>query len=257
MKKEIIVIKIGGSVIFDKDNVLNKSLIKQLFKIFSLSGASKMVVIGCGEKLHKLTYKYNLTDKPEIKDGSIAKFSERIEGFFKLYKVVDKNLLEIANLIPNSTRPKPVHPACLFIKTSKGSIKSHEITWFNQGLFDRTKYPMTSGGIVLDGNILVSAISSDTIASYLAKTYGVNKMILLSDVDGVYNNINGGELLREVSLKKIRNYKIIGGMSSKLRRIKSAVDEGIPTAIINGNFPERIWEVLLKGKTEIYSEILP
>lgn len=257
MQKSLTVIKIGGSIIFNQKGDINKNLINELFKILSLLKTPKIVVLGCGKKLHNLTYKYNLTDKPENRGGKVVGLSERLAGFFEIYKTIEKNLLEIANLAPEFERPLPIHPANLFVKKSEGSKDRHEIVWLNEEVCDTTHYLLTSGGIVLDQKILVSAISSDTIASYLAKTYGANKMILLSDVDGVYSNINRGELLKEVSLKKIRNYKIIGGMSSKLRRIKLAVNEGIPTVIINGNFSERIREVLLKGKTEICSEIVP
>ena len=257
MQESLTVIKIGGSIIFDQNGDINKNLVSELFKIFSFLETRKIVVIGCGRKLHELTYKYNLTDKPERKKGEIMGLGERLSGFFEIYKAIEKNLLEIANFVPEFERPLIIHPANLFIKKSEGSKGRHEIVWLDERVFDNTHYLLTSGGIVLDQKIFVSAISSDTIASYLAKKYGANKMILLSDVDGVYSNINGGELLREVSLKKIRNYKVIGGMSSKLRRIKLAVNEGIPTVIINGNFPERIREVLLKGKTKICSEILP
>lgn len=257
MQKSLTVIKIGGSIIFDQSGNINKNLVSELFKIFSLLNTPKIVVLGCGKKLHGLTYKYNLTDKPETKEGKIMGLGERLSGFFEIYKIIEKNLFKVASLAPEFERPLTIHPANLFIKKSEGSKGRHEIVWLDERVFDHTHYLLTSGGIVLDQKILVSAVSSDTIASYLAKTYGANKMILLSDVDGVYSNINGGELLREVSLKKIRNYKVIGGMSSKLRRIKLAVNEGIPTVIINGNFPERVRDVLSKGKTKICSEILP
>ena len=97
---------------------------------------------------------------------------------------------------------------------------------------------MTSGGIVLDKEIIFSAISSDTIAAYLAKTLEASKLILLTDVDGVYNRDSPGKLINNLSLTRVRwkDYQfIIGDMEAKIRRISSAVDAGIETYIANGN----------------------
>lgn len=255
--REVIVIKIGGSVILDKESHRKTRLIKELFKIFSISSARKIVVVGCGSNLHALTYRYNLTDKPEMRGTHIARMDRRIEGFFKLYKLVEDSLLGMIKLLPSRIdKPEVLHPAWLFIKNSKGSIRTHEIVWFNRKLLEKSRYPLTSGGIVLDKNILVSAISSDTIAAYLATTFGADRMFLLSDVDGVYADFPDGKLLKKIHLSAARNYKIKGEMGDKLRRIKPAIDGQIPTFVINGNYPQRVKEALIEGKTEICSEIL-
>lgn len=255
MREEIAVIKVGGSVIFNKDANLRVSPTKQLFEALSEIVMRKILVVGCGEILHQLTYQYNLTDKPEIK--GTAETEKRIEGFFKLYQIIEKNLLAISCLVPKKlSKPTPIHPIRLFVKKSKGSAKSHEIVWFNRKLFERTQYPLTSGGIVFDTNILFSAISSDTIATYLAMLYKVNKMILISNVDGVYDKFPRGKLLKKVNLNKIENLKIDGGMKDKLRRIKPAVDQKISILLINGNYPQRVYEALVEGETEICTKIL-
>lgn len=256
MKKQTLVIKIGGSIILNRKNCLRETLIKDLFKIFSISNTRKIIVVGCGDDLHRLTYYYNLTDKPEMRDGEVLDMNKRIEGFFELYQSVERNLSAIVNLIPpRFQKPEAIHPAKLFIKGSKGSVKSHEIIWFNRKLFEKSQYLLTNGGIVLDENILISAISSDTIAAYSATVCRADRMFLLSDVDGVYTDPTEGKLLKTVSLSEIQNYKINGGMKDKLRRIKLAINEKIPTFIINGNYPKRISEALTKGKTDISSEI--
>lgn len=255
--REVIVIKIGGSVVLDKRDRLKTKLVKELFKVFSISSTRKIIVVGCGSSLHSLTYHYNLIDKPEVKYKHVARMGMRIRGFFELYKLVEDNLLSIVKSIPSkSGRPDALPPAWLFIKNSKGSTKTHEVVWFNRKLLEKSRYPLTSGGVVLDKNVLVSAISSDTIAAYLATTCGAKRMFLLTDVDGVYTEFPGGKLLEKVHLDAIKNYKIEGGMKDKLRRIKLAIDKKIPTFLINGNYPQRIKEALIKGETEICSEIL-
>jgi len=255
MKQNPIIIKIGGSVIFNKKNNVRKKVLNQLFRTFSVNSNPKIIIIGCGKSLHSLTYKYNLTDVPQIKNKKAVDQNKRINGFFKLYSEIAKNLKEISKLFPAGAQPLPLHPAKLFIKGSMGNKNKHEIVWFNKKIFEKIIYPITSGGIVFDKKIIFAAISSDTIASYLALKYKAKKLILISNVDGVLENLNQNKLIKKIVLKNSDKYQISNGMSDKLRRVKPTIFAKIPTLIVNGNHPERVFDLLSKGKTKIYSQV--
>jgi len=253
--KKTIVVKIGGSVIYDKNkNRVRYELIYDLLhRIYHHHRGKKIIVFGCGDKFHKYVYNNDLTDKPIDPEKNLPK---RIEAFFIIYKKIDHFL----NLLNNCFRRMytPLHPAHLFIKNSIGS-SSHEIIWFNKSLFGSVENPITSGGVVLDRKLLFSAISSDTIAAYLATVCTASKLILVSDVDGVYSSPHNGYLLHTVSISEIiknKKYHIEGGMYDKLRRISFAVCKKIPTYIINGYAPERI-EKIIQGEQTISTRIIP
>ena len=255
MKRNLIIIKIGGSVIFDKKDHIREQVLTRLFETFSINSNPKIVIIGCGKLLHDITYKCNLTDIPEIKSGKVVSQNKRIDGFFQLYVEIAKNLKEVIKLFPTNARPLLLHPINLFIKSSLGNKNKHEIAWFNKRVFEKISYPITSGGIVFDKKIIFSAISSDTIASYLAIKYKAKKIIMISNVDGVLENLNKNKLIKTVRLRNLDKYQISGGMFDKLRRIKPAILAKIPVQIVNGNHPRRVFDLLSKGETKIYSQV--
>ena len=248
-----IVVKIGGSVIYNKNRVKHKLVYDLLRRIDYHHKGKKIIVFGCGNELHKYVYNNDLTDKPIDPDKNLPK---RIGAFFSIYKKIDCLLENINNHFGKIYTP--LHPAHLFIKNSVGG-SSHEIIWFNKSLFSSVKNPITSGGVVLDRKLLFSAISSDTIAAYLATVSTASKLILVSDVDGVYSSAHDGYLLHTVSISEImenKKYCISGGMYDKLRRISFAVLKEIPTYIVNGYVPERI-EKIIQGKQTICTRIIP
>jgi len=76
-------------------------------------------------------------------------------------------------------------------------------------------------------------------------------LILLTTVDGLYPP-DSEEIVKEVlSVSDVMSYAkeergrfAIGGMESKLRAVKLAVEEGVETVIANGRRPDRLAEIL-------------
>lgn len=92
-------------------------------------------------------------------------------------------------------------------------------------------------------------VTSDSISAYIARLLGVRMLVLVKDVDGIYDE--SGRLLETVSL-------------SWLRRHPSCLDRYFPEAakeleascyVVNGLNPERV-EALLKGEKTVCTEIL-
>ena len=91
---------------------------------------------------------------------------------------------------------------------------------------------------------------NDMLCVRLAKLIGATRVVLLTSVDGLLNP-ETNELITEVEdidevFKHVRDDKgkfSMGGMSSKLKAVKFAVDAGMETHIANGRHPRRLIEI--------------
>jgi len=101
---------------------------------------------------------------------------------------------------------------------------------------------------------------NDTLSAMVAALAGADLLIMLSDIDGVYTadprthpeaklvpvitRIDDGLMAMAEGAGSRRG---TGGMVTKLKAAKLAADAGIPTVVMNGNDPERLY-ALLEGQ---------
>jgi glutamate 5-kinase len=100
---------------------------------------------------------------------------------------------------------------------------------------------------------------NDTLSAVIAEAVKANLLILLSDIDGLYDsdpNINpDAKIIHYVdNIDKVVNAagdshtkQGTGGMITKIHAAKIAVKAGIPMIVANGNNPETIYD-LMDGK---------
>lgn len=252
MKTEVI--KIGGSILFNSQGKLKKRAIKPLLSLISQMQSKVVLVIGCGENMHQRTLKANLTDKPMIgKNGNEIKMELRVKEAFSLYNDIKQNLIEICKL--GGDRFKWTHPAHLFVKKSQGR-KTSEINWFDKSPFIGAEgIIVTSGGIVTDRKILFSAISSDTVAGYLASKLNALRLIMLTSTKGVYTSSTSLKTISRIREIDLKDYNIVGGMEDKLRRIRQTRKNDTQVYIASGKI-RFAKELLIKNLTDNCTEVL-
>lgn len=97
---------------------------------------------------------------------------------------------------------------------------------------------------------------NDTLSAVVAKLIGADLLILLSDIDGLYTGIPSEEGTSKIPVIEHITPEIealaggsqtqfgTGGMKSKIMAAKIATQAGIAMAIINGENPEFIYDVL-------------
>jgi len=92
------------------------------------------------------------------------------------------------------------------------------------------------------------AVTSDSISAWVAKLVGASKLVMLKDVDGLYQEEQPGGgrgiLLESITLEQLANCE---GVDRFLATVIS--DSRLDLWIINGNEPHRLEELLAKGKT--------
>ena len=97
----------------------------------------------------------------------------------------------------------------------------------------------------------LSVGDNDMLSARVAGLVSARMLILLTTVDGLYPP-DSEEIVKEVlSVSDVMSYAkeergrfAIGGMESKLRAVKLAVEEGVETVIANGRRPDRLAEIL-------------
>jgi aspartokinase-like uncharacterized kinase len=89
-------------------------------------------------------------------------------------------------------------------------------------------------------------VTSDSIALYLAKLLRINRVMIITDVDGIYDKdpekFDSARLIPQISIKKFNEFKQESCVDSFFG--KSLLNSNIECFIVNGNYPKRIKAIL-------------
>jgi glutamate 5-kinase len=95
---------------------------------------------------------------------------------------------------------------------------------------------------------------NDMLSAKVAQLCGASQLILLTSVDGLLDPASGQRVERVEDIAAVLDFASgqsgrfsIGGMASKLKAVKLAVESGVPTLIANGRHPERLRELVNGG----------
>jgi aspartokinase-like uncharacterized kinase len=113
--------------------------------------------------------------------------------------------------------------------------------------------------LVLRARSLVASwdVTSDSVAAYVAGRLGANKLVLVTDVDGVFSSDpkvdKGAELLAEVSASGLLELGVRTSVDRFLPRL--LLKFGLDCFVVNGRFSERVARVLA-GESTVCTHIL-
>jgi aspartokinase-like uncharacterized kinase len=101
-------------------------------------------------------------------------------------------------------------------------------------------------------------VTSDSIAAYVAGRLDAGKLVLVTDVDGVFTvdpKVDGGaELIREVSASGLLELSSRTSVDRFLPKV--LLKFGLMCFVVNGRFPERVSKVLASEET-VCTRIVP
>lgn len=238
----VVVIKYGGSAMTDEK--IKQSVIGDI-SFMKMVGIKPIVVHGGGPFINEALTKSNIT--PKFKNG---------------LRVTDENTIKIAESILSGSVNKSIvsdfqkHDcqACgisgkdgkLIIakKSDKNIGYVGEIEKINpkiiNTLIDNGFVPVISPiGTDEDGNTY--NINADYVANELAIALKANKLVFMTDIDGLLEDENDkNTLISKINVKTINDMiksgQIKGGMIPKINSCKKAVENGVKSVhIINGN----------------------
>lgn len=265
MRKKLLVIKLGGSAITVKDapsakanlNVI-KRLAKEIKTVLDLGKYKIILVHGAGSFAHGLVKKYNLHQGIKENKQKYA-LGLVVDAMLRLNSIIMDQLLRL------NLKAVSVLPHTFITQTSK-KLNDFDTSAIKTYL-DSGQMPVLFGTIVLDKRLGYSILSGDTIACFLARKLKADKVIFLTDVDGVYdsnpNQNPKAKLIRNITNKNINSIKknlfptgrddVTGEMAGKISEIQKYLTL-LPVWIINGQNPMAL--VRLLNEDPVGTELL-
>ncbi len=251
----MIILKLGGSVITRKEEekpAINHENLKRIAREIEKSTHQKLIVVhGAGSFGHPLAKKYAIGD--EIQDDLDLK--KKMLGFsLTQHAVKELNGIVSEYLRIHRTLSVSIQPSS-FILTKNKRIQSADLTLIKKYL-ELGFVPVIYGDVVLDADesIGMAVLSGDQIVKYLAENLKPERVILATDVDGIYNKnpkkypdahlIEKVSSLGQMETGEETTVDVTGGMGGKVSELLSLLELGIESEIINANKEDNIRKAL-------------
>ena len=249
--KEKIVIKCGGRVLLDPD--LFNNFIDDI-TILKKLGLTPVVVHGGGPRIKKKL------DELKIETKFIMGLRVTDE---KVIKVVEKVMIEFNKEIVNALEKKGCKAKSITVKENNAIYveqKNKELGYVGKptkvddklikNIIKENFIPVISP-MGIDQNRQTYNINADTAAGGLARSLKSRRLMLMTDVEGVYDK--NKKLIHEIKSaeaeKLIYDATISEGMIPKIRTCINALNDGVRgVAIIDGRKPHSILFELFSDK---------
>jgi isopentenyl phosphate kinase len=255
LKREMQILKLGGSVITHKDGYFspNQDNIKRLAEEIVQSGSKSLIIVhGAGSFGHPVAKKYAISSGLKSPDQLVG-FSETHQAMTRLNQIIVDTLLE-AGL------PAFGVSASSMLVTRDKRLAKLDLSIIKK-LIDTGLIPVLYGDAVLDTEQGFAILSGDQLIVRLAIELGAECVIFGSDVDGIFTSNpktdRGAKLIEKISLSNMTadvgdtTYTdVTGGMFGKLEEAEEAVKSGVKVVFVNALAPERV-ESALRGEKVI------
>ena len=258
----MIILKLGGSVITRKDSLtptLDSSNLKRIAREISNSSYHKLIVVhGAGSYGHPYAKEYAIGSEIDSKE----ELARKMQGFSKTQNSVKNLNAQVCQHLQEQDIPAVSIQPSSFIQTCNKRIKIADMDLISKYL-DLGFVPVLYGDVVLDMNdkIKMAVLSGDQIIKYLAENLMPKKVILGSDVNGIYDKdpkkYPDASLIKVVtshhdleSAEGTQTVDVTGGMGGKLSELIELAKIGIESEIINASHDNNIKRAL-NGKKGI------
>ncbi len=250
-KNDLIVIKYGGNVLIDR-NIFNNFI--NDINILNQLGLSIVVVHGGGPRIERELKKEKI--KTEFVNGLRVTNKEVIT-------IVEKVLIEFNNDIVSSLNQKGSNAVSLNSKNNniiKVIPDKPELGFVGipdtinidiiQDIINNKQIPVVAP-LGLDKNNQTFNINGDTAASAIAKKLKSRRLLLMTNVEGVYDDRKN--LISEIKpfdIEDLVKLKIVkGGMIPKIKNCIDAVENGVRgVVILDGRKPHSILDEIFSDK---------
>ncbi len=253
----MILVKLGGSVITDKSQyqALHEEVLVRLCKEISDSGKDVVVVHGAGSFGHIVAHDNRLADgfKYESQINALATVSRDVRQL---------NLMVIDAMISAGISPVSLPPSACVVMRDKEIVEID---------FDRIRSylemgisPVMFGDVALDELQGFSICSGDQIMEALARELVPERVIFVSDVDGIMDrepSEPGAKLVDCIGPSDLDNMSfhvrvkdVTGGIKKKLSAMMKMAGPDGACMIINGRVPGRL-EAALRGDEVVGTKV--
>ena len=252
----MIILKIGGSILTNKDSIESEVDGESLKRIAleiksSLDNSFKELIIvhGAGSFGHPPAKKYKIGERFEQ-----SEYPQKRIGFCEIQNAVKKLNMLICEEFIKEGLPVVAIPASSFMTATNKRITQGNLDSFNR-YFAKCFIPVIYGDVVLDDELELCVISGDQLIQYLAMNLNPERVVLGTDVDGVYDKnpkthddaifFDRFSSLDDLeTLEGTTNVDVTGGMVGKIKELLYLADLGIESKIINAEVENNIFKVL-------------
>ena len=250
-KEDLIVIKYGGNVLIDR-KIFNNFI--EDINILNKLGLSIIVVHGGGPRIERELKKENIQTKfingLRVTDKKVIKIVEEVLIDFNNDIVSSLNkkgskAISINSKINNVINVIPDKQELGFVGVPD-KINSDII----KDIISQNQIPIVAP-LGLDNNNQTYNINGDTAASAIAKKLKSRRLLLMTNVEGVYDDRKN--LISEIKpydMENLVNLKIVqGGMLPKIKNCIDAVENGVRgVVILDGRKPHSILKEIFSDK---------
>lgn len=231
MDEEIVLLKLGGSVITDKsgsDTVDHARLAALAGEIARRSNLRLVLVHGAGSCGHPEAARYHIQDGVgQANKEGIAVTHEAVAGL---------NRAVVAALREHGVDAVGIHPLA-GCRADNGHLISCEHLPIAQ-LVRLGITPVLHGDVVMDKSRGACIISGDQIIRYLAVALGAARVGLATDVPGVLDKgavvpVITRDMVGRLTIGCSENTDVTGGMKGKITELLGLAEEGIESHIFH------------------------
>lgn len=241
----MMIIKLGGSALTIKDAkspTIDEVNLDRIADELTSYNQDMIIVHGAGSFGHIYARDYEIGS--EVKD--VNDHLRKIEGMCITQTSVHRLNYMVCRKLQQKGIPAVAIKPSSFIITENKRIAVCDTTVIKNYL-ENGFVPVLYGDAVLDYNdaIKFAILSGDQIITYLAEELKADKVILASDVDGIYTDNPktnpDAQLIEEVTkdtqlnlTSKNSHADVTGGMEGKINELLELASKGITSQIING-----------------------
>ena len=240
--KDLILVKLGGSVITEKDKpgTENLSVIRRLAKeVYDARKEKDFSLIignGAGSFAHIPANEYEI-HKGDIRPDTWYGFAKTQDAASTLNRIIVKEFIEAGN-------------QAVSVQASTSCLSRNKVIdyWYLDPMkkfLEKDIIPVPYGDPCIDKEMGCCIISTDEIMRYLAKNLDAKKVIMVSNVNGILKDKDDPEsVISEITRQNFDDVKkditdpegidITGGMVFKIEKLLELADDGIESIIING-----------------------
>ncbi len=250
-KEDLIVIKYGGNVLIDR-KIFNNFI--EDISILNKLGLSIIIVHGGGPRIERELKKENIQTKfingLRVTDEKVIKIVEEVlidfnNDIVSSLKKKGLKAISINSKINNVINVVPDKQELGFVGVPD-KINSDII----KDIISQNQIPIVAP-LGLDKNNQAYNINGDTAASAIAKKLKSRRLLLMTNVEGVYDDRKS--LISEIKpydMENLVNLKIVqGGMLPKIKNCIDAVENGVRgVVILDGRKPHSILKEIFSDK---------
>ncbi len=254
--QSLIFIKLGGSLITDKrkDRTYRRNIVESIgheLNTISQTRPDLRMLLGHGSGSfgHMIAKQHNTINGVHS--------PEQWRGFAQVGVVASELNQLVANTLIKTKIPVwRIQPSASAV-AENGILQSMSLTAIATAL-EQGLVPLVYGDIAIDTARGGTIISTETIFFYLAQHFPVNQIVLLGEVDGVYDAT--GQVIPVITPANFDNIKqalqgasgvdVTGGMYTKVADMLHLAETvpGLNIRIVNGTEPSILRQILIEEK---------